>query len=368
MVGLVGNGLVILVIARFAKMKTVTNIFILNLSIADGLFLLGLPMAMTTSLLKHWIFGEVLCKTYYTLTTINQFTGAFTLTMMSADRFLAVRYPLSSMNIRTPCYALVSILVIWVTSLLFMIPVILFAELIVRKPYESCQMVWPSAHAQIGQKIFLIYTLLLGFAIPVFVITCLYSLIVLKLKRTSPSLGVSAKKRSHATKVTKLVTVIISVFILCWLPYWLFQAYLIKSIPLTKQLHPYLVYLFQACTILSYANSMVNPILYAFTNENFREAFRNAFACADDSALAKTTNTRRRSSECASVVVSAKKAYQSLSPIVTTVNGNKKDIGLVDVALNSSSPSKVSNSDIVCNGESDKHMDESDCNQVLLTN
>lgn len=48
-VGLVGNSLVVAVVAKFAKMKTVTNIYILNLSIADALYLAGLPMGTVYS-------------------------------------------------------------------------------------------------------------------------------------------------------------------------------------------------------------------------------------------------------------------------------------------------------------------------------
>ncbi len=54
-VGLVGNGLVIFVILRYTKMKTVTNMYILNLSIADFLFMNGLPLIMTTVITKHWV-------------------------------------------------------------------------------------------------------------------------------------------------------------------------------------------------------------------------------------------------------------------------------------------------------------------------
>ena len=124
-----------------------------------------------------------------------------------------------------------------------------------------------------------VYTLLLGFAIPVLIITILYVLLVMKLRQpgmVTQSQDARAKKRSQA--VTKLVTVIISVFIICWLPHWTLQLYLIFTIP-RQGLHPYVIYLFQASTVLSYANSMVNPIIYAFTNMNFREAFMGVFHC-----------------------------------------------------------------------------------------
>jgi len=37
--------------------------------------------------------------------------------------------------------------------------------------------------------------------------------------------------------------------------------------------------LFKFCTILSYANSSINPFLYAFTNDAYKSAFADAFAC-----------------------------------------------------------------------------------------
>ena len=103
--GLLGNGLVVFVILKYTKMKTVTNMYILNLSIADSLFLIGLPLIMTTMALRHWVFGFAMCKLYFILTCINMFTGTFTLIAMSADRFLAVVYPFTSISIRTPKYA-----------------------------------------------------------------------------------------------------------------------------------------------------------------------------------------------------------------------------------------------------------------------
>lgn len=41
LVGLVGNTLVIYVVIRFSKMQTVTNMYIVNLAIADECFLIG---------------------------------------------------------------------------------------------------------------------------------------------------------------------------------------------------------------------------------------------------------------------------------------------------------------------------------------
>lgn len=61
-VGLCGNTLVIYVILRYAKMKTVTNIYILNLAVADVLCMMSLPFIALQLALVHWPFGEALCR------------------------------------------------------------------------------------------------------------------------------------------------------------------------------------------------------------------------------------------------------------------------------------------------------------------
>lgn len=66
-VGLCGNTLVIYVILRYAKMKTVTNIYILNLAVADVLCMMSLPFIALQLALVHWPFGEVLCRVIMTV-------------------------------------------------------------------------------------------------------------------------------------------------------------------------------------------------------------------------------------------------------------------------------------------------------------
>lgn len=68
-VGLCGNTLVIYVILRYAKMKTVTNIYILNLAVADVLCMMSLPFIALQLALVHWPFGEALCRVVMTVGT-----------------------------------------------------------------------------------------------------------------------------------------------------------------------------------------------------------------------------------------------------------------------------------------------------------
>lgn len=86
-VGLFGNTLVIYVVLRFSKMQTVTNMYILNLAIADECFLIGIPFLMMTIHSGEWTFGKGMCKAYMVSTSITQFTSSIFLFIMSADRY-----------------------------------------------------------------------------------------------------------------------------------------------------------------------------------------------------------------------------------------------------------------------------------------
>uniref|UniRef100_A0A673TT68 G-protein coupled receptors family 1 profile domain-containing protein n=1 Tax=Suricata suricatta TaxID=37032 RepID=A0A673TT68_SURSU len=105
LVGLVGNTLVIFVILRYAKMKTATNIYLLNLAIADELFMLSVPFVASSAALHHWPFGPVLCRAVLSVDGLNMFTSVFCLTVLSVNRYVAVVHPLRAATYRRPSVA-----------------------------------------------------------------------------------------------------------------------------------------------------------------------------------------------------------------------------------------------------------------------
>lgn len=73
-----------------------------------------------------------------------------------------------------------------------------------------------------------------------------------------------------------MVLAVITVYVVCWAPYWIFQITMLflASFP------SWIKVTYQVITILSYCNSALNPVLYAFLSENFRKTFVKAFQCA----------------------------------------------------------------------------------------
>lgn len=288
LLGLFGNSLVIYVVLRYSKMHTVTNMYILNLAIADECFLIGIPFLITTMSLHGWAFGSAMCKAYFITTAINQFTSSIFLTVLSADRYIAVCHPISSPRFRTPLIARLVSLSSWAVSALLMLPVFLYATT-VRKDESgedenyTCNIFWSfnttSGRIVDEQTAFTFYSFLLGFAVPLSLILIFYILVIVRLRSVGPrGTERSQSKRKSHRKVTKLVLTVITVYVLCWLPYWVTQLALINQPSGRQSESTVIIHLLTNC--LSYSNSAMNPVLYAFLSDNFKKSFMKACQCA----------------------------------------------------------------------------------------
>ncbi|XP_006756454.2 PREDICTED: galanin receptor type 2, partial [Myotis davidii] len=120
LVGTVGNSLVLAVLLRSGRAVSTTNLFILNLGVADLSFIVCcVPFQATIYTLDGWVFGSLLCKAVHFLIFLTMHASSFTLAAVSLDRYLAIHYPLRSRELRTPRNALGAIGLIWGLSLLF---------------------------------------------------------------------------------------------------------------------------------------------------------------------------------------------------------------------------------------------------------
>ncbi|KAJ8363069.1 hypothetical protein SKAU_G00119000 [Synaphobranchus kaupii] len=266
-IGLTGNTLAIYVVLRYAKMKTVTNIYILNLAVADELYILGLPFLTTQNVLSYWPFGSFLCRVVMTADSINQFTSIFCLTVMSIDRYLAVVHPIRSTKWRRPRVAKVINATVWSLSFVVVLPVIIYAD--VQDQFNTCNMNWPEPKAA-WSTAFILYTAILGFFGPLLIICLCYLLIVFKVKSAGVRAGFT-KRRKSERKVTRMVVIIVVVFVLCWLPFFIINIVnLVFILPESSLMAG--VYFF--AVILSYVNSCANPLLYGFLSDNFKQSFR----------------------------------------------------------------------------------------------
>lgn len=268
-VGLIGNTLVIHIVLRYSQAESVTNIYILNLAIADELFMLGLPFLAVQNGLLSWPFGSLMCRLVMTVDAINQFTSIFCLTVMSIDRYLAVVHPLQCSRWRQPRVAKTVNATVWAVSFVVVLPVVVFAGVL--KDDGNCSIVWPEP-AEVWKAAFIIYTSTVGFFGPLTVICLCYLLIVVKVRSSGRKVrATSIRRRKSERKITRMVVIVVAVFVFCWLPF-----YVLNIVNLLVLLPGEFRGLYYFVVVLSYANSCANPILYGVLSDNFKRGFRKA--------------------------------------------------------------------------------------------
>nr|QIR82060.1 G-protein-coupled chemokine receptor [Lumpy skin disease virus]QIR82062.1 G-protein-coupled chemokine receptor [Lumpy skin disease virus] len=122
------RNIIVLTVLRKYKIKTIQDMFLLNLTLSDLIFVLAFPFNLYDSIAKQWSLGDCLCK----FTAMFYFVGFYNsmsfITLMSIDRYLAVVHPVKSMPIRTKRYGIVLSMVVWIVSTIESFPIMLFYE------------------------------------------------------------------------------------------------------------------------------------------------------------------------------------------------------------------------------------------------
>ncbi|XP_069003345.1 galanin receptor type 1b [Embiotoca jacksoni] len=286
-VGVVGNCLVMVVIGRVRysgggagggvrgmRALSPTNIFVLNLSVADLSFLIFcVPLHATIYSLPEWVFGGFLCKFGHFFTTVTMLVSIFTLVAMSVDRYIAVVRSKDSACVRSRRNALGGLCVIWTLSVVCSVPVAQHQILTSHPNAPNSTFCWenwsgPSRHS------YKVSVLVLGYLLPLLLISCCYSKVLCHLHKKMKNM--SKKSERSKRKTAQTVLLVITAFSLCWLPHHIIAMWVeFGSFPLTDTSFAFRI----VSHCLSYGNSCVNPVLYAFLSENFRKACRQVFTC-----------------------------------------------------------------------------------------
>ncbi|XP_062307199.1 neuropeptide FF receptor 2a [Osmerus eperlanus] len=292
LVCMVGNGVVCFLVLRSKNMRTVTNLFILNLAVSDllvGIFCM--PTTLLDNIITGWPFGSLVCKMSGMVQGISVSASVFTLVAIAVDRFRCIVYPFKQKLALST--ATVIIVIIWVLAVSIMCPSgvmlqvtkeqtvrILLGDGNQTRPFYWCRENWPS------QEMRKIYTTVLFaniYLAPLSLIVIMYARIGITLFKTAvPTVGkpghdnrnmVSKKK----LRVIKMLLIVALLFIVSWLPLWTLMM-LSDYARLTEHQHRVInIYIYPFAHWLAFFNSSVNPIIYGFFNENFRRGFQAVF-------------------------------------------------------------------------------------------
>ncbi|XP_036446550.1 chemokine XC receptor 1-like [Colossoma macropomum] len=260
LLSLIGNILVLVILGLYETLRSLTNIFILNLAVSDLMFTLGLPF-WSSYYIWGWTFGDAVCKGVNFVFSAGYYSSIVFLMLMTIQRYAAVVYPLSKWK-GGQRFAVVPI-VAWMVSFLAAIPAVLYSE-VMSDPenpnklyceYNSMKTTVAVTYEQ--NVIFVSAFLVMGF--------CYLRILQTVLK--SP-----ARKR-HRT--IRLIFCIVVVFFIGWAPYNIvifLQTFTYHQIdPFTEcYVTDNLEYADYACRLFAFSHCCLNPVFYVFVGVKFQ--------------------------------------------------------------------------------------------------
>ncbi|XP_011871716.1 PREDICTED: tachykinin-like peptides receptor 99D isoform X2 [Vollenhovia emeryi] len=280
-----GNLIVIWIVLAHRRMRTVTNYFLVNLSIADAMVsTLNVTFNYTYMLNSHWPFGTLYCKISQFIAVLTICASVFTLMAISIDRYMAIVNPLKPRMGKkaTLCVAIV----IWIIGAILSLPMLLFYTTYTQNFMNGevrvvCYSDWPNTDdngLSYDEYLYNVIFMILTYFLPIGSMTFTYARVGLELWG-SQSIGEATARQLEnirsKRRVVKMMIVVVVIFAVCWLPfhmYFIVTSYLPE---ITNE--PYIQEVFLGIYWLAMSNSMYNPIIYCWMNTRFRRGFAQFF-------------------------------------------------------------------------------------------
>lgn len=333
----VGNSLVIVTLIQNKRMRSVTNVFLLSLSISDLVFVcVCLPFTLVGNTLHNFLFGPVMCKLVSYFMVVSVAVSVWTMVAIALERYHAICDPLASRAWQTKSRALKIIILIWAAAAFIGLPDLAFHELTLYDEENmkyKCRPSWGPVVAKIHP--FLLFTAFM--ILPLICLFFAYGLIILELwrgimsekratAREKDENGTPMKDMRHVTsttspdtnandplmknnskaiyrpqsgkvatrnmgpvrstssnnakkRVVRMLIVLVLLFFIAWTPTWIMNMW--------HAVNPRKVYgflgrhkaLILVVRLMSYSSACVNPIVYCFMNRSFRNGFLEVFRC-----------------------------------------------------------------------------------------
>ncbi|XP_072218190.1 C-C chemokine receptor type 6a [Leuresthes tenuis] len=314
--GFVGNSLVIVTYALYKKSKSMTDVYLLNVAIADLLFVLALPLLVYNEQ-TAWSMGPVACKLLRGSYSINLYSGMLLLACISTDRYIAIVQARRSFRLRSLSYSRIICVIVWLFAILVSVPTFYFYHWYEPSHTNDAVMFQHSSNATMLEETMLEETMLeetmleetmledyeeeqmseqfvcefradsrttaimakvaipsiqlaVGFFLPLLIMIFCYAAVIVTLLKA---------KNFQRHKAVRVVLAVVAVFVLCHLPYNV--ALLCDTVSMFQHQSCASLDLWHASlTVLqsvAYLHSCLNPLLYAFIGVKFRNHFRRIF-------------------------------------------------------------------------------------------
>lgn len=277
--GLVGNILIIMTVCKRQELQKTVNYFIVNMAVSDFVFpLTAIPVgliAIATGSQQWYVGGTAglaFCKMQTYLGHVSVFVSLVSLVWIALDRFVAVVLPMK-VHLISWKFRAFAIATTWILSVVINSLDLYTYGLTEENKVTICKYQNNEVFSFMNDGKVHVYVL---HVFPLFVLTILYCVIVVVLRKQDKRLGSSGmhKKDQRKQKAMKMSLCVIAAFCICNLPLTLeniFQDYKVK-IP-CKWSKPFSF----IADIMFYLSSAINPIICFLFVGSYRRGLRELF-------------------------------------------------------------------------------------------
>ena len=291
-VALAGNTTLIYIVWKKPRTRNLTSFLFVNMAVADLMVaVFQMPISITHFYISESsdLIGTFICKFLYYAVYVSTIASIFCLTVMAFDRYFAVVHPFrQSIWFRKPK---IIVPIIWMSSTALMSIVPVAFRLISGMCRVKISLLFP----------FYVYFFVVGFLVPLAIISVLYTLVARKLWLHEMPLvhNVSENQPQQEIpkkKIIRMLIIIVVVFAVCWLPLHVYQmddgVSMVRNEFRTGAMwDPYVI--IYICFWFSQANSAINPWLYIGLNGKMNAAFKTMIRRRHEEIAALPLTTRR---------------------------------------------------------------------------
>nr|AKA95272.1 adipokinetic hormone receptor 1A [Crassostrea gigas]CAP17413.1 G Protein coupled receptor [Crassostrea gigas] len=286
-----GNLTVFITLFRNRNIKSRVNQFIFHLSIADLVVtFIMLPLEIIWNITVAWKAGDPACRILMFFRILGLYLSSFILVTISLDRYFAIVHPLSLND--ADKRGRIMLILAWCFSIVASIPQSVIFHVETHPKYRTFRQCvtfnfFPSHNHELAYNLFNLITL---YALPLLIITTSYSLILWEIskktkqcKEETKCLSTRSRLRRSSVgnmerariRTLKMTLVIVSVFVICWTPYFVLSAWWFDS-DSASQLDPKVQ---RGLFLFAVSNSCMDPIVYGMFTINFKREFVRCCCC-----------------------------------------------------------------------------------------
>ena len=269
------NLLVVYVVHKDSRLKSLTYIFIHNLALSDiSMASLYMPFWVTNLYTGTWIFSETWCEFQGAILGTLAIASALNMGLIAFNRYIRVVKPeLYSRLFPSKRVARLYCALVWIASLLLATPPLYGWGKIVYHPlFTACCFDWKFEN--ISYAIVIVGIVFNGTTVSIF---HFYYNIYKTLKESTQNLNAHSMEDRVASsgrpetdiRLLKTSFTVVCVFLMTWGPISFVVLLETAGCSIPREV-------FMASMYLMFSSSLVNPIIYGIMNPQFRAAFKRA--------------------------------------------------------------------------------------------